>query len=81
MLILPGEPEFDETLATTLPPDWQFLAGANGDDYGFVVDADSGLIRVENSAGIREYLRGGEYDERLAQIDDDDDDDDFYWIE
>ena len=76
MLILPGDPEFDETLSTTLPPDWQFLAGTNGDDYGFVVDADSGLIRVENSDGIREYVWGGEYDERLAQIEDDDDDDD-----
>ena len=73
MIILPGDSEFDETLATTLPFDWQAIASQYGDDYGFVVDSESGLIRVENSRGIREYVEGGEYDERLALLDDDDD--------
>lgn len=78
MIILPGDPEFDCTLATTLPPDWQFFAGQYGDDYGFVVDSQTGLLRVENSVGMHEYVEGGEYDERLTQTLDDSD---FYWEE
>lgn len=69
-LILPGDPEYDETLACVLPPGWQAAAGQWGGDYGFVVDSQTGMLRVENSAGIREYVSGGEYDERLEQIDD-----------
>lgn len=68
-LILPGDPEFDFTLATVLPTNWQEVAAYNSGDYGFVVDSQTGLLRVENSAGIREYVQGGEYDERLEQID------------
>ncbi len=78
LLILPGDPEFDSTLALSLPPDWQFLAARQGGDYGFVVDSQSGLLRVEDSTGIREYVNGGEYDDRLAAIEDDEDDN-FYW--
>lgn len=76
MIILPGDSEFDETLATTLPLNWQAIAEQYGGDYGFVVDSQSGLLRVENSRGIREYVDGGEYDERLALIEDDWDDED-----
>lgn len=81
MLILPGDPEFDSTLALNLPFGWQLTANTYGGDYGFVVDADSGLLRVENSIGIREYVEGGEYNARLAQIESDDeveDEDDAY---
>lgn len=69
-LILPGDPEYDDTLAAVLPPDWQTAAGRWGGDYGFVVDSQTGMLRVENSQGIREYVEGGEYDERLDQLDD-----------
>jgi hypothetical protein len=68
-LILPGNPEFDETLATTLPPDWQEVACRANGDYGFVVDRGSGMIRIVDSSGLTEYLEGGEYDERLESID------------
>ena len=67
-LILPGEWEFEETLASVLPFGWQDLAHRLGGDYGFVVDSESGLLRVESGKGVREYLEGGEYDERLEAI-------------
>lgn len=73
LLILPGDPEFDQTLAMALPPNWQSLADQYGGDYGFVADSQTGMLRIENSLGIREYVNGGEYDERLEWIDDDDD--------
>lgn len=69
LLLLPGDPDYEDTLATTLPFDWQEVAAYHGGDYGFVVDAETGLLRIENSASIQEYVEGGEYDERLAQID------------
>lgn len=68
-LILPGDFEYDETLAAVLPPNWQSQVNAWNGDYGFVVDSQTGMLRVENSQGIREYVNGGEYDERLEQID------------
>jgi len=46
------------------------VARFNG-DYGFVADSQTGMLRVENYQGIREYVNGGEYDERLEWIDDD----------
>lgn len=82
MLILPGNPEFDSTLALNLPPNWQYEASNYGGDYGFVVDSDSGLLRVTNSIGIREYVEGGEYDARLSQIESDDEyeDEEVIWF-
>ncbi len=71
-LILPGTFLFDETLSTTLPYDWQQVAYKNCGDYGFVVDSSSKLLRVADSSEIEEYLEGGEYDERLLQIEGDD---------
>lgn len=68
-LILPGDPEYDFTLSTVIPPDWQISADQWNGDYGFVVDSETGLMRVEDSKGITEYLHSGEYDERLDQID------------
>lgn len=79
-LILPGDPEFDFTLAATLPFNWQETAAEYSGDYGFVVDSQSGLMRVENSQGIREYVHGGEYDARLEFIAEDIDDE-FIWVE
>ncbi len=66
-LILPGNPLFDITLLTPRP-DWQEKANADGNTYAFVVDANNGLTRPATSEELEEYLYGGEYDERLAQI-------------
>lgn len=72
LLVLPGMDEFEDTLMTTLPYDWQQIAHAASGDYGFVVDVESGLLRCEDFAGLHEYEQGGEYDERLSAIEDDD---------
>ena len=69
-LILPGNPLFDITLLTPRP-DWREKANADGDTYAFVFDADSGLTRPVTNQELEEYLYGGEYDERLAQIEND----------
>ena len=68
-LILPGDPLFDLTLLTPRP-DWREKADADGNQYAFAVDPDNGLARPVTSQELEEYLYGGEYDERLAQIDD-----------
>ncbi|WNZ24848.1 hypothetical protein HJG54_19675 [Leptolyngbya sp. NK1-12] len=68
MLILPGDPEFETTLATALPPDWIAVAERMGQQCCFVADRDSGLLRPATDAELTEYLYGGEYDERLEAI-------------
>lgn len=80
LLILPGDPEFDLSLATALPPNWQSVAGQHSGDYGFVADSQTGILRIENSRGIAEYVRGGEYDERLDCFEEEDEEDGFYWL-
>lgn len=67
LLILPGNPLFDLTLLTPRP-DWKDIAAKDGDTYAFVVDANTGLTRPATSNELEEYLYGGEYDERLSQI-------------
>ena len=68
LLYLPGDPGFDETLLTPRP-DWRQKANEDGDTYAFVVD-ESGMARPVNSWELQEYLEGGEYEQRLMQIDD-----------
>lgn len=66
LILLPGEPGFDEILMTPRP-DWRTAADRDGDSYAFVVGED-GLARPVTSSELNKYLDGGEYDERLAQI-------------
>lgn len=67
MLILPGHPLFDITLLTPRP-DWRQTA-AQDEQYAFVVEPGSGLSRPATQLELEEYLYGGEYDERLEEID------------
>lgn len=67
LLCLPGDPGFEETLLTPRP-DWQQVAARDGDTYAYVVGED-GLARPVTSSELEEYLEGGEYLERLIQID------------
>ena len=67
LIILPGDVEFEQTLATP-PPDWQDVASRNGDTYAFVADAESGLLRTVGGLDFRDYLLGGEYEERLSSL-------------
>jgi len=67
MLILPGHPLFDLTLATARPPGWADHSH-DGEGVAMVVDPDSGLMRPANAKEVDEYVWGGEYDERLEAI-------------
>lgn len=78
-LILPGDPEFDETLGRTLPPDWQALAYQHP-DYAFVAKAgQGGILTAVPWAEAEEYLEGGEYEERLLELEDEDLLEEFYF--
>lgn len=68
LLCLPGDPGFNETLLTPRP-DWKQVAERDGDTYALVVGQD-GLARPVTSSELQEYLEGGEYEQRLMQIDD-----------
>lgn len=72
-LILPGDPEFNFTLGTVRPPNWRETAARDGNTVVFLTDAGTGIMRPATSEEAWEYIHGGEYDERLAAIDDDDD--------
>lgn len=70
-LILPGDPEFDETLGTSLPPGWEEVANKINQACTFVVDSRSGIMRPATPDELDDYLCGGEYQERLEAIGDD----------
>jgi len=65
-LILPGDPLFDITLATP-PPAWKVKQQLTNEPLNFVVDAESGLLRVATPDELAEYLYGGEYDEVMGE--------------
>ena len=67
LILLPGDLEFERTLATP-PPDWRDLAFRNGGKVAFCADSDSGLLRAVDGRGCQEYLLGGEYEERLSSL-------------
>lgn len=69
MIILPGDPLFDLTLATSFPPGWQEVAAKGNDWHAFVVSSDSGILRPVTYDEMIDYVEGGEYDERLSQTD------------
>lgn len=70
MLILPGNPLFDLTLSTAAPPNWRDVA-VKHDTFAFVAEPGSGIMRPASPDDLQDYLEGGEYDERLDEIDDD----------
>ncbi|MBL1179448.1 hypothetical protein [Pantanalinema sp. GBBB05] len=63
-LILPGDPEFYQTLGTTLPP--------AAPDQVFIVRAGSLILEPASPDEVDDYLQSGEYDQRLAEMGDDD---------
>ncbi|WP_036488028.1 hypothetical protein [Myxosarcina sp. GI1] len=71
ILYLPGDPGFNETLLTPRP-DWRHVAAKDGDTYAFVFEPGSGIARPVTQTELDEYLEGGEYDERLDEIEADD---------
>lgn len=71
MLILPGSELFEIALST-IPPMWAWSNQISGNHVSFVADCETGLLRPVDPAGLEEYALGGEYDQRLADIEDDD---------
>ncbi len=73
MLILPGDPIFDWTLATMPPPGFQ--RGSI-----LVADSQTGILRPVSLPELREYIEGGEYAERMYSIGDSDDPEESSWL-
>lgn len=71
MLILPGDPEFDEILATP-PPNWREVAANLSGEFAFAARAGSGILEPVSMRELDDYIEGGEYDDRLAELDDED---------
>ena len=63
MILLPGDPEYELTLGTVLPP------AAPG--QVFIVRAGSLILEPATPDEVDEYLMGGEYDERMGELGDD----------
>lgn len=80
LLLLPGDPGFDDILGRTLPCDWEAVAAQNSGEYAFVCRADQGgIMQAVSVQEATEYAFGGEYDEVLAQQGEDDFVEDGYW--
>ncbi|MEP0868878.1 hypothetical protein NDA01_03580 [Trichocoleus desertorum AS-A10] len=78
-LILPGDPEFEETLGRSLPPDWQALAYEHP-EYAIIAKAgQGGVLTAVPWSEAEEYLEGGEYEERLLESEDEDLLEEFYF--
>ena len=65
-LILPGDPQFDRTLASP-PPNWQQVAARHRGEFAFVARSGSGLLEPVSYQELEEYLEGGEYAQRLQE--------------
>lgn len=66
-LILPGDPEFYETLENPEMFDWRRFADLKGSAM-FVVRAETGMLDCVTSNELIDYIHGGEYQERLSQM-------------
>ena len=65
LIMLPDDPAFNQWLGIP-PPDWKGVAQKTG-NYSFVTDS-WGMLRATDGQGCREYLLGGEYEERLSEM-------------
>ena len=81
LIMLPDDPSFNRWLSIP-PPDWKGVAQKTG-NYSFVTDF-WGMLKSVDGPGCREYLLGGEYEERLLQMyepEDEDWEDDLSCVE
>ena len=69
VLILPNNPLYAMTLDGSLPPSWERKASDLGHFPNFVADSQTGLLRPASRQELDEYLHGGEYYERLDNMD------------
>jgi hypothetical protein len=73
-LLYPGDDLFDY-YSVTLPLKWRECIKA--EPTPFVAEPGSGMLRPVNAAEFKEYVLGGEYDERLEEIDNLEDAEDY----
>lgn len=66
ILILPGDPEFEATLATP-PPNWGAIAAQHSGEFAFVARSGSGILEPVSTRELDDYLEGGEYAQRLQE--------------
>jgi hypothetical protein len=65
-LILPGDLEYERTLAS-IPPDWRNVAEKTNGSFAFVADHETRLLKAVNGQDFREYVLGGEYEEVVGE--------------
>lgn len=63
IILLPGDPGFNQTLLLSRPPGWQQVAAKNGNGAAMVEDSSTGIMKPVDEKGLEEYMYGGEYDE------------------
>lgn len=70
LLLLPGDPGFDDILGQSLPENWEQEAHRRGGDFCFVARHDKGgVLEMVSTAQATEYAWGGEWDE-VDDVDD-----------
>lgn len=67
MLLLPGQPGFNEILQSTFPPGWQQECYSSGIPI-FVVDP-GGIMRHASLKELHQYWDDGIYAARMQEID------------
>lgn len=65
MLILPGNPEFDLTLALTKRPDWREVAAQDSFVAFCALPGGGGLLTPLSWKDTQDYVEGGAWDERM----------------
>jgi hypothetical protein len=70
LILLPGDPGFQEILGMALPPGWRGERDRLHGEYAFVADAQTGMLRTASEAELLEYIEGGEYEQRLEALGD-----------
>jgi len=68
LLILPGDPEYYLTLGGNLPPGWDQVRAQTNGSFALVARAGSGLLEAVPWDEVEEFLEGGEYDQRMAEM-------------
>ncbi len=65
MLILPGDPLFEETLALAKRPDWREIAAKDQGVAFCAMPGEGGLLTPLSWEETQEYLDGGAWEERM----------------
>jgi hypothetical protein len=70
LIMVPGDPGFQEILGMALPPGWRGERDRHSGDFAFIADHETGLLRPCSFEELDEYIEGGEYEARLEALGD-----------